>query len=207
MRGGKRYQGRVMRCWLPTKSWGLALGAAAKCGSTSLREAVLDNGQNHLAYGKPAQNHRTDFSEIRKHFRTIGVVRHPVERFYSLYSNVQERFEGRSDQNFYKQFEGERPGELFEAILADPDKDFHFQPQHRIGLGDADEVIRLEDLSTWWSYVLPDAKPIKDLNSSEYTWRSPASRDTRLEAEICELYSTDLILWEGAEWQDSPKSS
>ena len=137
------------------------------------------------------------WSHIPNGYRQVGVVRHPVDRFYSLYQNIQDRRRGRN--NFYAQLEGKTPTEVFEKLLEyGLDYDFHFQPQIRIGLTRPQvELIRLENLDSWWQENKPEgATPM--LVANRGSGLAPA-RDPALEERIREAYADDLKLWERAD--------
>jgi hypothetical protein len=182
-----------MRAWHVCPSLGLTIGAAAKCGSSTL--SALMEGKHWLAdQGKVADYSRVYAEQTPKHYRTVMVVRDPVARFLSLYANIQQR--ERSKQNFYAQFEQKEP---FDVLLGLNDKgldyDFHCQPQYRILPAKREvEYVRLEDLGAWWTANYPHTdQPTKE-NQSEPL----GELDYKTATLVKKLYRQDLELWEKA---------
>ena len=184
----------------------MALGAAAKCGSTTLAHLVVENNAGVLVL-HDARYNRKCWSLVPKGYRQIGVVRHPVARFWSLYENVQSR--KRSASNFYAQFEGKSPLQLLDAISADLDYDFHFQPQGRIGLNrPCVELVRLEALNEWWDKNRPEGATGMPA-ANQGGGLAPADHDTTAVVAplVCELYADDYALWERAYGNPSPSTN
>lgn len=177
-----------MRAWWLDPERNIALGTSAKAGSTSLRKAVT--GSNAL--GCAADSERIYFDAIPAGYRKIGFIRHPVDRFYSLYRNIQER--KRSPRNFYAQFEGKTPWDTFDGIVqAGLDYDIHFHPQHWIGLNEVDQLIRLDDVPEWWYNEFGEEFPHRNASA-----KTSGREDERVAARVRRRYQTDLELWERA---------
>jgi hypothetical protein len=184
---------RVMRAWQICPTWSLALGAAAKCGSTMLAAFVGANKARRLNV-PDARYGREDWSVIPGSYRRLLIVRHPVERFASLYANIQQR--KREPANFYKQLEGLSPWDCFDKLLTlspDLSYDFHFQPQYLVAGPREPELVRLEHFESWVAAELPSAFPPKRANESQ-----PVEIDEKTAARVCNRYREDLNLWEKA---------
>ena len=193
---------RVMRAWQICPTWSLALGAAAKCGSTMLAAFVTANVARRLNV-PDARYGREDWSMVPRSYRQIFIVRHPVDRFASLYANIQQR--KREPANFYKQLEGLSPWDCFDKLLTlspDLNYDFHFQPQHFAVGALKPEFVRLEDFDRWVARELPNVIQPKRTNESR-----PVEIDERTAARVANRYRQDLALWENAAWVSSADSS
>ena len=185
-----------MQCWHIIPSWSAALGAAAKCGSTML--AKLVQGRHRLSVAD-ARHGRECWSVIPREYLRVAIIRHPVDRFASLYANIQQR--KREPANFYKQLEGLSPWDCFgKLIQLSPDLtyEFHFQPQH-LCLGPAEKIdcfVRLEHFNEWWANNAPEpARAATPLRTNESL---PVEIDEKTEDRICNRYREDLALWEQA---------
>jgi hypothetical protein len=190
---------RVMRGWLISPKWELAMGAAAKCGSTSLAQLFKANAALRLNV-PDARHGREDWSMVPRSYRIVGVVRHPVPRFLSLWHNVQERKRGGAN-NFYNQFVGHGPEALLEGIQkAGLEYEFHFQPQYLIGheqLGA--ELVRLMNLNDWWVQNAPAGATGMPVENKSIGHSPDADTLAHpLAPAICQLYARDLDLWERA---------
>lgn len=190
---------RVMRGWLISPKWNLAIGAAAKCGSTSLAQLFRRNSALRLNV-PDARHGRECWSVVPKSYRRVGVIRHPVPRFLSLWHNVQERKRGGAN-NFYNQFVGKSPEELLDGIeKAGLDYEFHFQPQYRIGFEELEaEMVRLVDLNAWWELNRPagaTGMPVE--NTSVGHVPDADTLADPIADRVCALYERDLRLWESA---------
>jgi len=180
----------MMRAWhlIPEKQ--MAIGAAAKCGSTSLRKVI--QGSEEL--GCSIDQERVPETAIPKGYTRIGIVRHPVARYYSLWNNVQER--PRSRQNYYAQFEGKDPEEMLDGILrVGLDHDVHTQPQYLIGLEKATALVRLENLGAWWEKVMGTEFPHRNASKGLAMYNSQDSLSKR----VLGVYPTDYTFWEEAD--------
>jgi hypothetical protein len=184
-----------MRAWHICPKWRMALGAAAKCGSTMLAKFVEANGAHRLPV-KDARYGRECWTRIPSSYRAVMVVRHPVDRFMSLYANVQER--KRQDQNFYKQLEGLSPSAFLDKLVkVSPDlmADFHFQQQTTIEPPNRDvEHVRLEHFDRWVAQNLPYA--VRPRPANESTGGYPVSEE--LVQRVIAYYLDDFALWEKA---------
>jgi hypothetical protein len=177
-----------MRCWHLCPDRGIALGAAAKCGSTALTKLVKANEPN-------ATGVRMGWSDVPQGFETVAVVRHPIDRFASLYANIQER--PRSRWNFYAQFEGLSPWYCFDKLLEVDNSltyDFHFQAQSLCLGPRLDVVVRLEHFAGWWIGRYPDSVAPEQLNMT----RNRVELDDRTQDRVMNRYRDDLALWERA---------
>jgi hypothetical protein len=185
---------RVMRAWHICPKWQMAIGAAAKCGSTALAKAIEANSAHRLPV-LDARHGRECWSVVPPSYRKVFIIRHPVDRFASLYANIQQR--KRSDQNLYKQLEGLSPWDCFDRILEnwnDLTYDFHFQPQSLcMGPPGGVELVRLENFEKWWAVNLPDARPPRKMNES-----SAVELDDRTADRVINRYREDLEFWRRA---------
>lgn len=199
-----------MRAWQICPKWQMAIGAAAKCGSTMLADLVQANSARRLNVPDARQG-RECWSMVPKSYRKVFVVRHPVSRFLSLYANIAQR--KREPMNFYKQLEGLSPWDCFDKLIQlSPDLmyDVHFQPQH-VAAGHqpegASEVeyVRLESFRDWWKEQMPDTiQPRAGLNASVPV--DLRLLDDKTAARVKKRYEFDLGLWEKA-WASSADSS
>ena len=192
-----------MRAWTVCPKWRMALGAAAKCGSTTISQLTI---ADRKFPGKRERNGREDWTAVpTRGYRVVGIVRHPVARFWSLFGNIQARFRGA--HNLYKQLEGRDPHYVLDTFERDLDYDFHYQPQYRIGLLDSPktELVRLESLDIWWSVNRPEGAPAMPRANRGEGGLAPA--DDYLATRIGELYAADLALWERAYAGSTPSTT
>jgi len=183
-----------MKAWQICPKWQMAFGAAAKCGSTMLAKFVENNRARRLNV-PDARYGRECWSLIPRDYRAIMIVRHPVERFASLYANIQQR--KREPMNFYKQLEGLSPWECLDTLIQlSPalDYDFHFQPQTSIVPARRTEFVRLEDFEGWVRRTLPHAFAPRSENRSE----SPVEIDSRTADRVLNRYRADFEMWQQA---------
>ena len=188
---------RVMRGWQDCQVWKIAIGCAAKCGTTSLaRMAFESRARRIIPIGwSGMRQQRIDFSLIPKGYYKIGVVRHPLDRFYSLVMNIRERTRGKN--NFYKQCEGLDVAGIWEIISKDLDYDYHFQPQYRVGIDKADVLVKLDHLNEWWDSNKP--KGARDMPIENSSSGKGVEPQKEVMASVLKAYETDLKLWERAE--------
>lgn len=195
---------RVMRAWQICPKWSMALGAAAKCGSTMLARLVQANSARRLNVPDARQG-RECWSVVPNTYRKVFIVRHPVDRFFSLYSNVQQR--PREATNFYKQLEDLNPTRFLDRLLElSPDLtyDFHFQPQALAAGALNLELVRLEAFEEWWQKRGPQGSiPPKKANESDP--EEYAEAKIYLAARLADLYRDDLAMWERA-WESEHSS-
>src|SRR3990167_398564 len=187
---------RLMRSWHIVPKWDVALGAAAKCGSTML--ATLVQGHHRIPVAD-ARHGRECWSVIPAGMYRVAIVRNPVDRFASLYANIQQL--KREPANFYKQLEGLSPWDCFdELIQLSPDLtyEFHFQPQHLcLGPGEKiDRFVRLEHFTNLWANNAP--APARGATPLQINESMPVEIDEKTEDRICNRYREDLALWENA---------
>jgi hypothetical protein len=180
---------RVPRSWFLFPAYDLAIGAANKCGTQSLRVLQVDT----IGFER-----REDFSLVPKSYKRVGIIRHPVARFLSLYGNIQERKFFRKENNFYRQFEGVSPEETLERLVAEGmDHDFHYQEQYKIGWLDNPQTIlvRLHAISEWWAENRPAVtRPFPHKNANNSAYRPSDALRERIES----VYKHDLALWNKA---------
>jgi hypothetical protein len=123
------------------------------------------------------------------------IIRHPAERFASLYANIQQR--QREPMNFYKQLEGLSPWDCFDKLIQlSPglSYDFHFQPQSSIIPARPVHFVRLEDFAGWVAQSLPNAVPPKVLNASD----TAVAIDDKTRDRVINRYKADFEFWEQA---------
>lgn len=189
-----------MKAWHICPKWGIALGAAAKCGSTMLAKFVQDNRAGRLQL-PDARHARECWSMIGNSMRRVAIVRHPVKRFASLVANIQQR--AREHGNFYKQFEGMTPADMLDRMLeVGLEYEFHMQPQV-LQLGPkVDQAVNIESFADWCAQNLPyPVVPPGVENAS-----TPVEIDARTAERVCVAYASDLRLWENA-WASSTFSA
>jgi hypothetical protein len=179
---------RVMRAWHACPRWNIALGAAAKCGSTTLARLVADND---ICKAADPRLVRVGRSDVPKGLETVAVIRHPVDRFASLYANIQQRH--RSRNNYYAQFEGLGPSAVLDRIIeCGIENEFHTQRQC-LALGEYATGVRLEAFGRWFAARFPDAVPPQHLNESRQV-----DIDDRTAERVLSWYARDFKLWEAA---------
>ena len=162
------------------------MGAAKKCGSRSLL---------HMS-----QTMRCEWVDVPEEYFSVGVIRNPVDRFYSLYWHILRGFKTPRTQEYFQRFENNTPDALWSFISEDLYGDIHYEPQAEIGMLQADLIIRLDDLTEWVTEM--GFLTVEHLNKGE---KPPASagafyryRDPELVKKIRAAYAEDLDIWEKA---------
>ncbi len=177
---------RFKRHWALFPEFELAIGAAKKCGSRTLQ---------HMS-----KQMRCEFRDIPDEYFRVGVIRNPVDRFYSLYWHIRRGLKTPRTRDYFHPYEQSTPDTLWNFISEDLHGDIHHAPQTSIGLLEADHIVRLDDLTDWIAEMgLPKAAT---LNKGE---KPPAAstqyyryRDPELIEKIRAAYAEDLSIWENA---------
>ena len=173
-----------MRHWALMPGPRIALGASKKCGSRSLL---------HIA----GDFKRVNFEDIPTGLIRIGIIREPVSRFISLYLHARRGFNFRATIDFYKPHLYAGVEEFWEGIAPRLDEDEHCLPQYKIGLLQADQIIRLDDLTEWCKnvgFVHPHLNQRPKGTARRYT----VDMTPELESKIRAAYAQDLSIWENA---------
>lgn len=169
--------------WFATTEWPLAFGAAPKAGSSSIRRAVVQEGKDYYKV------------DPRKYARRLFLVRHPVDRFKSLWKN-KCRDGGKImlvKRLAQHPITGLSPSELFEYIQEH--KNYHWASQSCLLDNIEAELVRLENMGEWW-----DAWP-------HSTLRYPHTNRTEGDVEVDDTlllrledyYAEDMKLYEDAQ--------
>jgi len=162
---------------------------------TSLR--WIANADRAIAFGVPPKNGLHSFWEALrgddihrdvnpyKCPRRVFVVRHPVERFKSLWRN-----KCRDGEQANLGIAGMTPEQLFEHIQTARDN-YHWTPQVDLLGGVEAEVVRLEGINDWWAENMGGEFP--RLHSTE----GDVDISPELLEKIRTRYQADLRLWHG----------
>jgi len=166
--------------WLRTDTWDIAFGIPPKCGSSSVRAAIVSLGKEYWPTPPTAVGRR------------VFVVRDPIKRFKSLWKNkcrdggkIRNK-KGKEDHPIA----GMTPEELFEYIQEHAN--YHWTPQHLL-LGRVEaEIVRIEDMPKWWA---------ENIGEGEYPTTNITKGDIELspelEEQLREYYGGDYDLIEG----------
>ncbi len=166
--------------------WKIALGAAPKCGSSCLDSLVQINQVREKIPGESRMRMpRVDFDVIPGGYEIIGIVRHPIARFYSLYTWVNDVFR----PNFFKSVWGLPVREFWEWVETDIERNLHFEPQYRFDLDKSDVVVRLDNLNAWWSDNKPEGATDTTLENKSV---GHVDQDEWVNDRILTAYQTDL---------------
>lgn len=138
-----------LRQWHYAPKLGLSIGAAPKCGSASIRDALS---------GCEVQ------TQVVGAGRRIWVVRHPVDRFISLWKNKcrdGHKLQYRGNRYFVKDWTLEA---LLSFIESNPQPPNHnWAQQHQLEGGHDSTLIALEHLNEWWEEqgfgIMPVSNP------------------------------------------------
>jgi len=171
------WYGQPMK-WLRGTDDSTAWGILPKNGSTALRHALTRD------YGGWEVVDPTRFSN------RIFVVRHPIERFESLWLNKcrDARHRGKGP---VAECSGKSAEELFQFIQVK--ENLHWNPQVPMlgNMRSGTEIVRLEDLSSRYEAVSGAPYPLVNV--------SPDRDDVRLTdaltERLLEYYREDLELW------------
>lgn len=166
------------KAWLYLPDKKINLGVAPKCGSSSIYKAV---GKNYY--------HPVHFNNVR----SIWVVRHPVDRFVSLYENKCVRG-GRI--NRAGEDKGNLKGWSFEKLLRHVESgkewNHHWAPQKEMEDKKATEFVPLEELDLLLEEL---GLPLLHQNVTKNEPYQPSKGQI---ARIERLYEDDLRLYEEA---------
>ena len=182
---------RTPPAWLHFPTWNFVIGAHNKCGSTTL----LDNFCT-VHQAPPRRYERLRWEELPSGVRRIGVIRHPSQRFYSLYNEISNGQLGRGPGSLYQQMRGMSEWDVLAKIHElGLDYDAHFQPQSRIGLFHRGvDLVPLPDLDGWWQkHTGRELIHYRDRSQGK-----PWPVDSDVERRLKELYPSDFMLWERA---------
>lgn len=189
-----------MRAWHICPKWQMAIGAAAKCGSTMLADLVYKNRAHRISVQglsgiRSARQGRECWSTIPAYYRVVMIVRDPIIRFASLLANIKER--KRSDTNFYKQFEGLSTLEAARLLeKVGTEHDIHVHPQSSVApRGREFETVKLEWFDKWWGLEFPDAAQPERLNPSQ---NLPEIEYPEAWNIVNDLYKDDVEVWQNA---------
>ena len=186
------------RIWIHVKPWDVCLGAAPKCGTSSIYKGLLDIFPEYVE--ERAISRHIHFTT--KHImalrpgeaysvlgRRIWFIRHPWDRFTSLWRQ-KVRDGGYVEDKWAALFKGMTPEQLFEHIQhAD---NWHWDHQFKLaGLTEDVEFIRLDSLSGWWleqtGKELPVQNPTQADGDEEFT--------EELRDWVMRWYRRDYKLW------------
>ena len=176
--------------WQYIREWDMVVGVCPKCGSGSIRAAIDAEGLEYW--------HRADPMEVS---RRVFVVRHPLDRFESLWRNKCRdgglvRVGKKIAPGTFHQLDGLTPRELFEYSLKNPNH--HWTPQivlHGQVAQRECRIVRIEDMNTFW-HKLPDSThPFPQHNRTH----GKVEYDMELMDEVLNYYEDDYILWAQAD--------
>ncbi len=169
--------------WLVVKEWDLVVGVSPKCGSGSIRAAIEAEGLDWWKRADPT-----------KHANRVFIVRHPLDRFQSLWRN-KCRDGGRLSKGGGRGMHeviGMTPEELFEYSLDNPNH--HWTPQTVLHGHVPCMVVRLEDVGLWWDNLEQTTKPFPQVNAT--TGDVPIRMG--LMRRLLRYYADDFELWRNA---------
>lgn len=163
--------------WLTDKSRRIAFGVPFKNGYTSVKKVL--NGPQGAVRIQP--NHMKNFR------RKIFVVRHPLDRFLSLWRNkCRDRGSGTAVEGFTME-------ELYQRITTgQPDEHWTRQVDLLGKYRKEAELVRLEDLADWWWNNMQAEFP--RLNQSD----NYDEIDPDLRERVLAWYADDVVLYESA---------
>lgn len=166
--------------WLVIKPWDMVVGCSPKCGSGSIRAAVEAEGHDWWKRADPYA-----------HKNRVFIVRHPLDRFESLWRN-KARDGGRLSRGGGRGMHdvlGMTPRELFEYSKLNPNH--HWTPQSVLRADVPCLVVRLEEVGMWWDGLAQTTKPYPKVNPTQ----GKVPIDEKLRKEILTYYDADVQLW------------
>lgn len=180
--------------WLPTES--RVLSVPPKCGSSAVYFALEASFTRPLA-DSPDDVQIFKAKLIPKDALVTFVVRHPIDRFRSLWRNKCR--DGGRLKGFGSGLKGLSPEKLFELIQ-------HADNHHWIRQAELyreipythspPEIVRLENLSNWWAENLPHFAPLVPKNTTGEIDTPYLSLELR--AALDEWYAEDTAMWRQA---------
>lgn len=163
--------------WLTDKHRHIAYGVPPKNGCNSIRKIL--NG--HMEAVRIESRHMKNFKYI------VFIVRHPVDRFLSLWRSKCRDCEGDLA------VDGMSQEELFTYIkTAIPDDHWHHQALLIRPYQDRAEVVRMENMPAWWARIIGTDYP------HEHRTAPDDSISAELRAKVCDHYRHDLELYNAA---------
>jgi len=172
-------------------AWDITFGVPPKCGSSSVNAALQEAfGCENLVYCDDVRLLKTPPIAGR----LIFVVRHPLDRFKSLWKN-KCRDNGKLAGHGTNLF-GLTPAELFDYIRAR--RNSHWTPQSEL-LGTLattryTDIVPLEDFAPYCTYNIPMMPALPVRNKTH----GVVDLAPWLEREILDYYADDVELYEGA---------
>lgn len=163
--------------WLTDRSRQVAIGVPFKNGYTSILKVL--NAKSAPIRIQP--NHMKNFR------RKVFIVRHPLDRFLSLWRNkCRDRGAGVAVEGFTMQ-------QLFDRILTGPVDDHWRKQVEWLGKYRKEaELVRLEDLPAWWYENMLAEFPHEN-QTAPYDNISDDLRD-----KVLDYYAEDLDLYNAA---------
>lgn len=163
----------------PIREWVIvddtAYAAAKKCGSTSLRQYAI----------------RIHHKDVPEGMYKVGIVRNPIERFYSLYRHVNRGGGfGTYVGPYYEQMRGLTLAQFWRATSGSFEDEDHTRHQYHT-IGPADEFIRLENIE--WE------------RKNQTTGH--VEREDWIDKRLRFWYRRDFEIWESADGNTCPIDS
>jgi hypothetical protein len=173
----------ISHAWFYFRDYGFTLMTPTKCGSATMRQFIWMNELEDRI--DVLKQHQVDSTKCG---RAYVVVRHPIERFKSLWRSKCVRRDNLKDKRVY----GFTPEELMSHI-EDGAKDVHWTKQvDTIGKLDV-TLIPLAMLGFWWKQS--GLGQLQRFNTTE----GEVEIDQSLKKRILTWYAEDVILHNKAE--------
>jgi hypothetical protein len=163
--------------WLTDRSRKYAFGVPFKNGYTSLKK-VLNGPQAAI---------RIPVNHMKKFPNKVFIVRHPLDRFLSLWRNkARDRGQGVAVEGFTME-------QLFERIKTGVPDEHWVRQVEMLGRHRKDaKLVRLEDLPAWWWENMQAEFPHEN-QTAPYDEIDPALRE-----QVLEYYADDVRLYDAA---------
>ena len=165
--------------WLKFHNWDFTIGVPHKNGSTTIKQFIWMN---------ELEDEVTQLKNHQVNGNVYFVVRHPFDRFYSLWKH---KCQGEYTLHRNPEIDGMAPEQLMTHIERGV-KNVHWTPQSLL-LGNLDpELIPLEELSNWWS-----SNGYGELGQFNKTEKLDVI-DDKLKERLQNYYADDIVLYERA---------
>ena len=181
--------------WVYVKPMDITIGVPPKNGSTSVYDA-LRRTYDSTAPISGAQwimsSDSCEFVAQPKGLHAFFIVRHPVDRFRSLWVNKCLRAQGKADADV--ELAGLTPDELLQLIRHDPEGDPHWRSQLSL-LGNPEMAIELVPIEHLSGALPLSVWRMNDSNSAHF------KLDDRLVAQVKNHYAGDCNLYQSARYR------
>ena len=165
----------IHNLWWNIPGWGVSIGTSPKAALSSIRDTLL-----------PLGIERAEYPGI---IPAIWIVRHPIDRFMSLFHDKVAR-RGPLKDGHKAIIDGMSPKQLFQYITRPNNDNHHWTPQAKLAGDNYTHLLPIEYLAAWWK----SQGHVKLLARNVSGLETEISQE--LEQDILDHYSDDVLLYQ-----------